>query len=170
MWLSPRPDVIEAAANKGMFARAARGPVILPPNLVTLIQDGLTRRVIDLLGLARRAGQAIAGFEKAREILGRGQVRLVIQASDGSVDECRRFLAGAAGVAVTRPLPAARLGMAFGRDHVVHVALRPGPLAERLETESYRLASLHGTIGAAEVGNGHKPPQPRRGGVERLDG
>ncbi len=142
MWLSPRADVIEAAVKRGAFARAARGPVIIPPDLVMLVREGLTRRVIDLLGLARRAGQAIAGFEKAREIVVRGKAGLVIQATDGSDDECRRLLSGAPGLMAMRPLAAARLGTAFGRDHVVHVAVLPGRLAERLEAESARLAAM----------------------------
>ena len=142
MWLSPRADVIETAARKGVFARAARGPVTLPPDLASLVREGLTRRVIDLLGLARRAGQAVAGFEKARETVVRGQAGLIMQATDGSADECRRLLSGAPALIVVRPLTAARLGIAFGRDHVVHVAVLRGRLAERLETESARLAAL----------------------------
>ncbi len=144
MWLSPRADVIEAAAKKGVFARAARGPVTLPPDLLGLLREELTRRVIDLLGLARRAGQAVAGFEKARETVVRGTAGLIMQASDGSADEARRLLSGAQGLSVVRPLSAARLATAFGRDHVVHVAVLPGRLAERLETESARLAGLCG--------------------------
>ena len=142
MWLSPRADVIEAAVKKGAFARAARGPVTLPPDLAMLVREGLTRRVIDLLGLARRAGQAVAGFEKAREVVVQKRAGLVLQAVDGSVDECRRLVAGAPGLAVVRPLVASQLGIAFGRDHVVHVVVLPGRLAERLEVESSRLAAL----------------------------
>ena len=142
MWLSPRADVIEAAVKKGAFARAARGPVIVPQGLVTLVHEGLARRVIDLLGLARRAGQAIAGFEKAREMVVRGKAGLVIQATDGSADECRRLLSGAPELPAVRPLSAARLGTAVGRDPVVHVAVLPGRLAERIEADSTRLAAF----------------------------
>ena len=150
MWLSPRADVIEAAAKKGVFARAARGPVTLPPDLLSLVREELTRRVIDLLGLARRAGQAVAGFEKARETVVRGTAGLIMQASDGSADEARRLLSGAPGLSVVRPLSAERLATAFGRDHVVHVAVLPGRLAERLQTESARLAGLNGGPAAQE--------------------
>ncbi len=142
LWLSARIDVVESAIKRGAFARAARGPVILPPDLAASISAGLIRRVTDLLGLARRAGQAAGGFGKAREALVRSRVGLVVQASDGSDDECRRLLSGAANVPVVRPLPAARLGAVFGRDHVVHVAVMPGRLAEALEVEAFRLAGM----------------------------
>jgi len=110
-----------------------------------MLDAALVRRIGELLGLARRAGQAIAGFEKAREWLRSGRASLVLEASDGSEAERARFLSGSTGiVAVVAPLPAAALGRMFGRDHVVHVAIAPGRLAERLHGEADRLAGLRG--------------------------
>jgi predicted RNA-binding protein YlxR (DUF448 family) len=160
IWLSARGDVIETARAQGtlarVFARAARGSVALPPDLPALLQAQLARRIGDSLGLARRAGQAVCGFQKAREWLRSGRAGLILQASDGSADERARFMSGAgtneAGtgrvVPVLAPLPAAALGAVFGRDHVVHVAIAPGRLADTLTTETMRLAGLMGWAGA----------------------
>ena len=147
MWLSASWDVIQAARAQGglgrAFARAARGPVTVPPDLPAVLEAALVRRIGELLGLARRAGQAVAGFDKAREWLRSGRGRLILQASDGSVAERARFLAGAVDpVTVLDPLPAAVLGQMFGRDHVVHVAIAPGRLGERLAVEAKRLSGL----------------------------
>ena len=147
-WLSARADVVLAAQSRGAFARAARGQVTLPPDLLSLVRSGLTRRVVDHLGLARRAGQAISGFAKAREVLAAGKAGLVIQASDGSDEECHRFLSGARDITAVRPLPATELGAVFGRDHVVHVVVRSGRLAEVLIADTARLAGLSGPDGA----------------------
>ncbi len=125
------------------FARAARGPVSVPSDLSGLLQSALVRRISDIMGLARRAGQAIAGFEKAREVLRLGETRLVVQASDGSEAERKRFLSGfGPELTVIDPLPGAVLGRIFGRDFVVHVAVAPGKLAESLAVEAGRLAGL----------------------------
>jgi predicted RNA-binding protein YlxR (DUF448 family) len=145
IWLSARADVIENARARGAFAKAARGQVTVPADLLSVLQFAVSRRVGDTLGLARRAGQAACGFSKAREWLAAGRVGLVVQARDGSVDERARFLGGAAGrVPTVAPMDAAQLGVVFGRDHVVHVAIAPGPLAMRLLHESQRLAGLMG--------------------------
>jgi hypothetical protein len=112
-----------------------------------VLDAALARRIGELLGLARRAGQAVAGFDKAREWVRTGRGRLILQASDGSAAERSRFLSGAASsVAVWDPLPAVALGRVFGRDHVVHVAIAPGRLAERLTVEAARLSGLRGTV------------------------
>ncbi len=80
--------------------------------------------------------------------------RLILQASDGSAAERARFLAGAAdAVAVLAPLPAAVLGRVFGRDHVVHVAIAPGRLGERLAVEAGRLSGLRRDDAGGKAGN-----------------
>ncbi len=147
IWLSAAGDVIETARAQGglgrAFARAARGPVTVPPDLPAVLEAALVRRIGELLGLARRAGQAVAGFDKAREWLRSGRGRLIVQASDGSAAERARFLAGAGeSVVVLDPLRAAALGRVFGRDHVVHVAIAPGRLGERLAVEVARREGL----------------------------
>ena len=151
IWLSARRDVLETARNKGAFARAARGQVTVPADLVAMVQTGLLRRVTELLGLARRAGQAVCGFEKAREWLVAGRAGLVVQASDGSPDERARFLSGngarAKAAPVVTPLPAAALAAVFSRDHVVHVAVSHGRLAEALDIECNRLLGVTGQDG-----------------------
>ncbi len=142
MWLSARADVIETACARGAFAKAARGPIAPPQDLAGAVFVGLSRRIGDLLGLARRAGQAVAGYETAREWVRTGRAALVLQASDGSAKERQRLLSGAGGLTVLAPLPATALGAVFGREHVVHVAVSGGRLAAALTTETERLSGL----------------------------
>lgn len=146
IWLSARRDVVENGRTRGAFARAARGPVIVPADLNEVVRTALVRRVGELIGLARRAGQAVAGFERAREWLQTGRAGLVVQASDGSPDECRRLMSGARSVTSVRPLAAAPLGAIFGRDHVVHAAIASGRLAEAIAIEAERLAGVAGAL------------------------
>jgi predicted RNA-binding protein YlxR (DUF448 family) len=152
MWLSARADVIETARARGAFARAARGPVTVPADLSEVVRTGLTRRVVETLGLARRAGQAVAGFAKVREWLGQGRVGGILQAADGSVDERARLLSGARDVWVAWPLPGEVLGGVFGREAAVHVAVARGRLAAALRTEIERLAGVSGQVMMKQAG------------------
>ena len=155
IWLSARRNVIETACTKGAFARAARGVVTVPPDLLSGLATALERRIGDHLGLARRAGQAVSGYAKAREWLDAGRAALVVQASDGSEDERARFLGRHAGqVAVVTPLPAAMLGGIFGHERAVHVVLAKGRLAESVVHETARLAGVLDMSGVAtKAGN-----------------
>ena len=141
LWLSARRDVLETALARKAFARAARAEVLIPVNLAAIIETALTRRVIEVLGLTRRAGQAVSGFAKAREWLVADRAVLIVQALDGSADERTRLLSGRA-VPVIAPLTAQTLGRIFGRDQTVHVAVSAGRLATMLRTENERLGGI----------------------------
>src|SRR5579872_6877303 len=101
LWLSARGDVIETAIKRGAFAKAARGPVVVSPDLLALVRAGLVRRIAEQLGLARRAGQAVAGFAKVQEWLQTGRAGLLVQAQDGSAQERARLRGGWDGKVVT---------------------------------------------------------------------
>jgi uncharacterized protein len=149
MWLSARGDVLERALSRGAFMRAARGPVTLPSDLRARIEDGLRARIRDLLGLARRAGQAVSGWQAGREWLQAGRAGLIVQASDGSPAERARF--GGRGLTSVAPLSAAELGGIFGRDHAVHVVVAPGRLADAILAEAARLAGIAGIAPETEA-------------------
>ncbi len=144
MWLSAKADVLERALTRGAFSRAARGTVNPPPDLRVRIEDGLKRRLRDLVGFARRGGQAICGRDSVREWMRSGKAGLLVEASDGSPRERARHVGGF-GLPVVAPLPADMLGGIFGRDQAVHVAIAPGRLAEAIEVEAARLAGIAGT-------------------------
>jgi predicted RNA-binding protein YlxR (DUF448 family) len=162
MWLSAKADVIEHAIRRGAFAKAARGEVLAPPDLRATVEDGLRGRIRDLVGFARRAGQAVSGWQAVREWLQAGRVGLLVQAADGSPAEKARLL-GHRQLPVAAPLSGAELGAPFGRDRSVHVAIARGRLAERIAAEAARLAGVSAAAtettprGSAPPGGGHKP-------------
>jgi predicted RNA-binding protein YlxR (DUF448 family) len=145
LWLSASGDVVEKSIARGVFSRAAKSQVIVPPDLRNLVEAALRQRVFDLIGMARRSGNAIAGFEKAREWLVSGKAGLVAQAVDGSVEERARFVGGR-DIPVVAVLTAAELGRIFGREQTVHVAIAAGKLATKIQNEVLRLAGVAATI------------------------
>ncbi|MGE4480445.1 RNA-binding protein [Acidocella sp.] len=141
LWLSSDGDVVELAVKRGAFPRAARAPLQVPKDLRTQVETALAKRITELLGLARRSGAAISGFEKAREWLQTGRGGLILQAADGSAEERARFAGGRALPRVT-VLSAAALGRIFGREQTVHVVVAPGRLAGMIEIEARRLQGV----------------------------
>lgn len=140
LWLSPGPDMVNTALSKGLFAKAARRAIKAAPDLADRLEGLLVRRCQDLLGLARRAGQAVAGFEKVRGLLGQGPAALILCAADAAEDGRRKIAALTGGKEPIELLTRAELGLAMGRDQAVHLAVAPGGLATRLGQEFSRLA------------------------------
>ena len=148
IWLSARADVLSHRRLASAVARAAERQVRLPEDFADSVAEGLRRRLIDRVGFARRAGQAVAGFQKAQAWLAAGRAALLVQASDGSEEERARLLGRHRHLPVIDLLPGAALGAVFGRDFVVHVAIGACGLAESLKVEATRLA---GVLGRGDV-------------------
>ena len=140
IWLSARRDVVNTAVTKRLFARAARQAVTVPDDLVGMVERLLAGRVLGALGLARRAGQAVCGFEKVKAELKSGRVAVLVEACDASDDGRGKMKALATGLPVVELFDGAQLGSVFGRDHAVHVGIASGGLAQRLVDEASRLA------------------------------
>lgn len=139
IWLTANRATVQTALKKRAFARAAKQPVTVSAEMPDLLESLLVRQCLDLLGLARRASQAVAGFEKVKQWLGAGRVGVLLQAADGAADG-RRKLANLAGDAPLVTLfSGAELSLALGRGNVIHAALAPGRLAERFLAEVARL-------------------------------
>ena len=73
LWVKADRAALEKAAAKRLFGRSARQMVIVPGDLPAQVVARLERRCLDLLGLARRAGLAVAGFEKVRDWIRSGR-------------------------------------------------------------------------------------------------
>ena len=142
LWLSAERDMVNTACAKGLFSRAARHGVEVSANLADQLEGLMVRRCLDLLGLARRAGEAVAGFEKATAWLREGKGGVILQARDGATDGREKIKALAPGLATVDLFEARELGGALGQDRCVHVVLAEGRLAESLMTEAGRLMAF----------------------------
>jgi uncharacterized protein len=147
LWITARRDIVAGAVTKRLLARAAGVGIAVPPDLADRIAALLTRRCLELVGLARRAGQAVAGFEKVKAALERGDVVLVLQAADGSPEQRAKLMPRSASTPLVTLFSSAELAEIFGRDMAVHVAVRRGGIAERLARDCTRLAGFRQTQG-----------------------
>ncbi|NBD30774.1 MAG: RNA-binding protein [Alphaproteobacteria bacterium] len=146
MYVTADRAVIEAV-KPSQFARAAKGKVTVPDGLVDEIERQLARRVVETVSLARKAGKAICGFEKVKGWLAGGEsVRVLLQASDGS-ERGKGKLWTPTGARYFDCLTSAELGLAFGRQSVIHGALASGGLSDRVVEEAARLKGLRVNVG-----------------------
>ncbi len=142
LYLAPRRAAVDLALKKRAFARAARRPVEVPPDLADRLEALVAEQALELIGLARRAGQAVLGYDQVAAWLKAGRAALLLQACDGAPAGRARLAALAGERPVLEVLRADELAKPFGRDHVVHVALAAGGIAARVRIELARLAGL----------------------------
>lgn len=142
LWMCAEGGMIRTACAGGVFSRAARRKVRVPAFLAEQVELLLRRRCLDLIGLARRAGELVGGFEKVRAHLRKNDAGLLLAASDGGEDGRAKVRVLAPGAVLVDLFDGAELGAATGRDRLVHAVVGRGRLAERLISDCGRLDGL----------------------------
>ncbi len=138
-WLSATREAASLAAKKRLFSRGFKQPVEVSADLPDQLEQLLAKRLIEAVSLTRKAGLAVNGFEKVKARLKQGGVAILLAASDGAEDGRGKLIPLAGGAEIISVLTADELGMAFGRDSVVHAALDVGGATERVLREARRL-------------------------------
>ena len=146
MWVAADRLSVATAARKSLFARSAKTKLTASVDLAEQVDALLARRVLDSLGLAKRAGDLVSGFEKVAAALTAGRSAWLVEASDGAPDGRRKILAAAR----KSPKPphlmgvytALELGLALGRENVIHTAFLAGRGADRWTFDVLRLSGF----------------------------
>ncbi len=142
MWVTADRAALEKAVSRNLFSKAAKAQAKIPDGLVDLIESLLVRKIGDTLSLARKSGRAVAGKDKVKALLEDEEVSILFQASDGSEREKRGLRPPKGKDRHFEVLTAWELGMAFGRERVIHAALIAGGLDDSIRYESSRLRGL----------------------------
>ena len=142
IWVAAERSALLTAVQKRLFARGAKQAVTVPDTLVDDVEQLLARRLIDGISMARKAGIAVAGFEKVKDWLGRDEVRILFQASDGSERGKSKLHPPGGRGSFFEVLSASELGLSFGRERVIHAALGFGGLTERIREDAIRLSGV----------------------------
>ncbi len=140
-YVSSTRAALDQAVKKKLFARGFKTQVTVAEGLVEDVERQIVRRLVDLISLARKSGDAVGGYEKVKDWLAKEEARVLIQAADGSGRGKSKLSTPHRGKYIGC-LTADELGMAFGRETVIHAALASGGLSQRVVEEAQRLQGL----------------------------
>ncbi len=145
-WITASREILEKAERDDTFSRSFKQKTKLLDNAGNMIETQLVARCTGLLGLAKKAGEVTVGFNQVRSYIRHSEPGWLLEASDGAEDGRNKvhFLAKAIyeDVRVAGALTSAELGMALGRDHVIHALLTTGRLAETFAVAYSRLTGF----------------------------
>jgi uncharacterized protein len=145
-WISADQETLKTALQSDAFSKAFKAKSTPMEGLVDEVERQLAQRCTGLLGMAKKSGLAVLGFDQVRDYIRRQEPGLLLEASDGAEDGRNKvhFLAKAIyeDVKVAGALSSAELGMAFGRQHVIHALLEHGSLADAFSVAYRRLTGF----------------------------
>jgi predicted RNA-binding protein YlxR (DUF448 family) len=157
VWISAQRNLVDRAIQRRAFARGltpdvkkgtgGTGALSVPQDLSEEVERQLARRCLDLLGLARRSGALTAGAEKVTALAKAKKIVVLIEARDGAADGREKLRRLCPGVPVVDLFSSRELGLALGRENVVHAALTSDGFADRFITEVRRLQGFRSLEG-----------------------
>lgn len=144
LWVRADSQTVTKAVAKNQFSRAAQAQVKADIDLATRTEKLLASHMLNTLGLARRAGELIQGFEKIETALrGPNPLPVIIEASEAGADGRRKIEAAAHAKGLTPFVigcfESSELGLALGLENVIHAGVKAGRFAERLIFDAGRL-------------------------------
>lgn len=149
-WVKADAASLARALKKRVFEHRAGGSVTVPVDLPALVERLLVQRCLDAIGLARRAGDLVSGFDQVAASLAGGARGVLLEASDAAPHGRQKLQAKQGDGPVVDLFTRDELGRALGRDAVVHAWIRNGRLATRLLEDAAKL-------------NGFRHPAPGNG-------
>jgi predicted RNA-binding protein YlxR (DUF448 family) len=142
LWLRASHDIVQKAVEGGAFQKAERSGVRVAPGLAADVEAALARRCLATIGFARRAGLAVAGFEKVRALAAKGRLGVLIASREAAPDGRRKLAHLVPDAPEVDVFTDAELARVFGRDSVTHAALERGRIAREFLREAARLSGF----------------------------
>ena len=137
-WVAASSEALRAAVRKSAFARSFKQRAVAPDGLENTVATGLSQFALNALGLARRVGDAVIGYDQVANTLKAKKAVALVSASDGAAGGVRKLRNLANGVPVCDFFESRDLSAALGRAGIVHVALKRGAAAQRFMIAAQR--------------------------------
>jgi len=161
VWVVADRAALERAVSRRLFARGFKAAVTVSEDLAADVEARLARRAVELISLARKSGEAVTGYEKVRDWLSDGRARVLIQAADGSERGKKQLRPPHGAQQYIGILASGELGMAFGREKVIHAAVASGGLCKRIVEEAERLSGVREKTVGRPAGKVQRPHERR---------
>jgi predicted RNA-binding protein YlxR (DUF448 family) len=150
LWTLAARDIVNEALARRKFDKAAKCCVLAPADLADKVELSLLQSCLNIVGLARRAGCAVGGYEKSRALISSGKALLVIVATGASTGSRKRLLSGRPNLGVLEIFSQYEVEKVFGKDGVVFAAITDAMISNKLRDEAGRLAGFRNSLVAPD--------------------
>ncbi len=142
LWVESKKKSLETAIKQNLFSSVLRRSVEVDQDLTSAVEISVLKKLINLISIARKAQQAVFGYEKTRTQLELKKAKLLIQALDGSTREKSRLRPPIGENSLINCLTMRELGLAFGRESVIHATIMNGGLYKEISLEALRIKGI----------------------------
>lgn len=143
IWLVADKEIVQKAVDKKLFNKAADGVVSIPTDLATDVETLLKQKCISLLGLARKSGYLVFGYEGVKKAIGTGETVIAFEATDAAENGKNKLFRPNDEIQIFECLSREELGQITGQESQVHVAVLRSQIARELTRVATKLNLYH---------------------------
>ena len=158
VWVGLDRGAVAEAVKRNAFSRGLKRQVAAPADLPEKVAVRLKEAAIGRLGLARKAGAALAGFAKVKAAAEGRELAALVIASEAAEDGRRKLEQALRrrGMAAGSPqmfhcFGSAELDLAMGRPNVIHAAVLQGAAGRSFVEAALRFQRYEGVVGSQET-------------------
>lgn len=143
VWVSAERALIQQAIDQKLFHKAFKVNVTVPDALVDLIASMLNKRTLNMLNFARRAGDAIIGFDKVQSACRKLSIPVYITSSAEDADARRKIQnLLPKGAEIITIWDTDSLSTNFGTENTNHVVLKQSGITNKFLKDYRKLRSF----------------------------
>jgi len=148
VWITGNRACMEEAVKKKLFSRAFKEPCKVADDLPETVEALLEKRCLNMLSLAKKAGQVVTGFDKVYSAMSKTTLEMLIEAADGAPGGQKKlekkFLAIFPDGQIVNLFTSEQMDMAFGSTNVIHAAITHGNMTQNVQAAVEKLVKYRG--------------------------
>lgn len=139
-YVSNSKKLLQSLVEKHPFNKILHKKVEYASDMPEIVEGILTKKGLDALNLARKAGDLVLGFEKVKELIIKGRAAFVVEATDAGADGRQKIAELSADLEKFTLYDTETLSTAFDRENTVYLAVKKGKMSEmvRLALKRYQ--------------------------------
>jgi hypothetical protein len=139
VWIKRGKSYVEKALEKNIFSKALKKKVNAEKSLANQLESLIKVKILNLLGLAKKAGFVIVGFEKVCSCLQKNESGLLLFAKDGAENSRSKIEKMAKQTEIFDIFTSEEISEALGRVNCVNVFVKESKMRNNLQKHLQKL-------------------------------
>lgn len=134
--------VLRKAIAGNLFAKSLKQKVRPAEGLESMVEHLLRQSALQIVSLARKAGDFVCGMDKVAEALQKGKVAFLLEATDAGADGHEKIAHLAQKIEIFELFTTEELDQALDKINTVHAAFLKGEMSKKVSHEFRKLADF----------------------------
>ena len=142
IYVSNAKSKLKKAVESNLFAKGLKKRVKVDENLSEVVESILRSQALHAISLARKAGCLVWGLDKVLDLIKKGKVVFLLEATDAGDDGAKKIASHAKDLEIYSLFNSGELDKELNRENTVHLAFISGNATNLVRETFVRLASF----------------------------